>query len=92
MCVGCLAMVDALVSGVTYSKDPGEEESEVIHINALSGIAKGVVDGTRMTDLYLVSREKPHSVVYSEMRQGRDNSPGRIEPRAPRQRKERRFG
>jgi pyruvate,water dikinase len=73
MCVGCLAMVDALVSGVTYSKDPGEEESEVIRINALSGIAKGVVDGTRATDLFLVSREKPHAVVYSEMRQGRGN-------------------
>ncbi len=74
MCVGCLAMVDALVSGVTYSKDPGEEESEVIRINALSGIAKGVVDGTRVTDLFLVSREKPHAVVYSEMRQGLDHS------------------
>lgn len=73
MCVGCLAMVDALVSGVTYTKDPGEQESEVIRINALSGIAKGVVDGTRATDLYLVSREKPHAVVYSEIRQGRDN-------------------
>ncbi len=73
MCVGCLAMVDALVSGVTYSKDPGEEESEVIRINATSGIAKGVVDGTTVTDLYLVSREKPHAVVYSEMRQRRDN-------------------
>jgi pyruvate,water dikinase len=77
MCVGCLAMVDALVSGVTYSKDPGEEESEVIRINATSGIAKGVVDGTTVTDLYLVSREKPHAVVYSEMRQGHDNAAGK---------------
>ena len=69
MCVGCLVMVDALVSGVTYSLDPGEEESEVIRINATAGIAKGVVDGTTITDLYLVSREKPHAVVYREMRQ-----------------------
>ncbi len=72
MCVGCLVMVDALVSGVIYSKDPGEEESEVLRINATSGIARGVVDGTTVTDLYLVGREKPFSVVYSEMRQGRD--------------------
>ncbi len=69
MCVGCLVMVDALVSGVTYSKDPGEEHSEVIRINATAGIARGVVDGTTITDLFLVSREKPHSVVYREMRQ-----------------------
>ncbi len=75
MCVGCLAMVDALVSGVIYSKDPGEEESEVLRINATSGIAKGVVDGTTVTDLYLVSREKPYPVVYSEIRQGRGSHP-----------------
>ena len=77
MCVGCLAMVDALVSGVTYSKDPGEDENEVVRINALSGIAKGVVDGTRATDLFLVSRERPYPVVYSEMRQGQDDSSDR---------------
>lgn len=74
MCVGCLVMVDALVSGVTYSRDPGEEHSEVIRINATAGIARGVVDGTTITDLFLVSREKPHSVVYREMRQGQGSA------------------
>ncbi len=69
MCVGCLVMIDAMVSGVIYTRDPGEEESEVLRINATSGIAKGVVDGTTVTDLYLVSRDKPHAVVYREMRQ-----------------------
>ncbi len=72
MCVGCLVMVDALVSGVLYSRDPEEEESEVMRINATSGIARGVVDGTTVTDLYLVSREQPFPVVHCEMRQGRD--------------------
>jgi pyruvate, water dikinase len=72
MCVGCLAMVDALVSGVMYSRDPGAEENEVMRINATAGIAKGVVDGTTVTDLYLVGRIKPFTLVYSEMRQGRD--------------------
>ena len=70
MCVGCLVMIDAMVSGVIYTRDPGEEESEVLRINATSGIAKGVVDGTTVTDLYLVSRDKPHAVVDREMRQG----------------------
>ena len=68
MCVGCMVMIDALVSGVTYSKDPSGEENETIRINAVSGLASGVVDGTRVTDLYLVSREKPHTLVYSELR------------------------
>lgn len=69
MCVGCLVMVDALVSGVIYSRDPGEAESEVMRINATAGIARGVVDGTTVTDLYLVDRRKPFTVVFSEMRQ-----------------------
>ncbi len=72
MCVGCLVMVNALVSGVIYSRDPGEEESDVMRINATSGIARGVVDGTTVTDLYLVGRTKPYAVVYSEIRQDRD--------------------
>ncbi len=63
MCVGCLVMVDALVSGVIYSRDPGAEDSEVMCINATSGIARGVVDGTTATDLYLVGGEKPYTVV-----------------------------
>lgn len=72
MCVGCLVMVDALVSGVIYSRDPDEHDSTVMRINATAGIARGVVDGTTVTDLYLVSREQPFPVVYSEMRQGRN--------------------
>lgn len=83
MCVGCLVMVDALVSGVIYSRDPGEEESEVMRINATAGIARGVVDGTTVTDLYLVGRIQPFTVVYSEMRQGcqgPDNSKDKLNP------------
>ncbi|MFT5700704.1 MAG: pyruvate,water dikinase [Desulforhopalus sp.] len=72
MSVGCLVMVDALVSGVIYSRDPGEAESDVLRINATSGIARGVVDGTTVTDLYLVGRVKPFPVVHSEMGQERD--------------------
>ena len=69
MCVGCLVMIEPLISGVLYSKDPTEEDSSLIRINATVGIGKGVVDGTRTTDLYLVGREEPHPVVFSELRQ-----------------------
>ncbi len=75
MCVGCLVMIDAVISGVTYSSDQGEQESKVIRINATSGIARGVVDGTTVTDLYLVGREEPFPVVYSQIRQ----VPGQIQ-------------
>lgn len=69
MCVGCMVMIDALVSGVTYSTDPSGDDNETIRINAVSGLATSVVDGTRPTDLYLLSRERPHTLVYSEIRQ-----------------------
>lgn len=69
MCVGCMVMVDALVSGVVYSRDPGPEDNGLLRINATAGIAKGVVDGSKAADLYLVGRDKPHPVVYSEIRQ-----------------------
>ncbi len=72
MCVGCLVMIEALVSGVIYSSDPGEEESGVMRINATSGIARGVVDGTTPADLYLVERSRPFTVVSQEMRQVQD--------------------
>jgi pyruvate, water dikinase len=80
MCVGCMAMVDALISGVTYSRDPAGDDSDTIRINAVSGLATSVVDGTRATDLYLVSREKPHTLVYSEIRQGREAGGGQGVP------------
>jgi pyruvate,water dikinase len=70
MCVGCMLMVDALVSGVVYSIDPGQEDNGLLRINATAGIAKGVVDGSQAADLFLVSREKPYPVVYNEIRQG----------------------
>ncbi len=54
MCVGCVAMVDAAVSGVFYSHDP-QRITEGIRINAVTGIGKGVVDGTEETSLYLVA-------------------------------------
>jgi pyruvate,water dikinase len=69
MCVGCMVMVDALVSGVIYSIDPGQEDSGVLRINATAGIAKGVVDGSQAADLFLIGRDKPYPVVYSEIRQ-----------------------
>ncbi len=72
MCVGCMVMIDALQSGVTYSIDPSGEERDTIRINAVAGMARGVVDGTKATDLYLVSREKPHTLVYSQLSARRD--------------------
>lgn len=70
MCVGCLAMVDAVVSGVTYSRVPGGEEAEVMSINAVKGVGRGVVDGIAATDFFLLARNPPYSVVRQELGHG----------------------
>jgi pyruvate,water dikinase len=69
MCVGCMVMVDAVVSGVMYSGDPEDEHGLMMRINCTQGIAKGVVDGTTPTDLYLVSRSAPHQLLETSLRQ-----------------------
>ncbi len=79
MCVGCMVMVEAEVSGVMYSSDPEEEQGRVIRINGAAGIARGVVDGTTASDLYLVDRSAPHRLLQTVIR-----SPnGILEPLAP---------
>jgi pyruvate, water dikinase len=69
MCVGCLVMIDSVIGGVSYSSYPWREGKKTVRINAAGGIAKGVVDGTAASDLFLVDRESPHSVLHSELRQ-----------------------
>ena len=69
MCVGCLVMVDALLSGVTYSRSPTNRRSEWIEINAVAGLASQVVDGNIATDYFRVSREPPYSVVSRQLNQ-----------------------
>ncbi|MDY6989766.1 MAG: PEP/pyruvate-binding domain-containing protein [Thermodesulfobacteriota bacterium] len=68
MCVGCMAMVDAVSSGVMYSRDPGNIRNKVVLINAVWGLAKTVVDGTVSPDLFVVSKESPRQILKKEIR------------------------
>lgn len=74
MCVGCLAMVAPQVSGVIYSRPPGDHRSRQMLISAAAGMASQVVDGRADTDLYKVNREPPHEVLSRELRKN-GNSP-----------------
>jgi len=67
MCVGCLAMVDAVVSGVIYSRSPENPRSKWVVIHAAPGLAVQVVDGSAPTNMYSVSREEPHKVLDSKI-------------------------
>jgi len=57
MCVGCLVMVDALVSGVMFSRPPDDPRAAIIEVSAAPGLASVVVDGSAATDFYQVDRE-----------------------------------
>ena len=67
MCVGCLVMVDAVLSGVTYSRSPTNRRSDWVEINAVAGLASQVVDGNAPTDYFQVSREAPHQVIQKRL-------------------------
>ncbi|NTV14667.1 MAG: pyruvate, water dikinase [Desulfobulbaceae bacterium] len=66
MCVGCLAMVNAVVSGVTYSRPPGEPRADGVLIHAVQGLASGAVDGDVPHQLWRVARFSPHPVLSNQ--------------------------
>ncbi len=62
MAVGCLAMAPARVSGIMFSRDPDEPQSEAMLITAVWGLGKYAVDGTITPDLYKLERTPPYAV------------------------------
>ncbi|MFH1019977.1 MAG: PEP/pyruvate-binding domain-containing protein [Pseudomonadota bacterium] len=64
MCVGCLRMVDAAVSGVMYSRAPDDPRSPFVIIQAAPGLACTVVDGSGASEQLRVSRTAPHSILH----------------------------
>lgn len=67
MGVGILAMVDAKVGGVAYSRNPlaDTEGEEQIVVNAVHGIPAAVVDGRVTPDTYVCSHNNPPKFVSS---------------------------
>ncbi len=57
MCVGCMAMVDAIAGGVMYSSNPMNIRDKSIFIDAVWGLPKAVVDGAVDPDVFVVSRD-----------------------------------
>jgi pyruvate,water dikinase len=56
MGVGCITMVDAVASGVTYTRDPVRPDEDCLLINSIFGLGKYLVDGTLTPDVFRVSR------------------------------------
>jgi pyruvate,water dikinase len=67
MCVGCMAMVDAVCGGVAYSRNPLNSHDDAVQIHAAWGLPKAVLDGSAEVDVYQVSRTPPHAVLRREI-------------------------
>jgi pyruvate,water dikinase len=61
MCVGCIVMVDARVSGVVYTRPPSDADAEHLTIHAAAGLGDQIVDGAAAYDLLHVERAPPHA-------------------------------
>lgn len=64
MCVGCMVMVDAVVSGVMFSRSPQDPDSSVVEINAAPGLGRRVVEGITDTDFYQFFRDDPNEISH----------------------------
>jgi len=62
MAVGVLAMAPACSSGVMFSRDPHDPQSDAVIINAVWGLGKYAVDGVVAPDLYVVERAGAHAL------------------------------
>ena len=63
MCVGCLRMVDAAISGVLYTRAPDDPRSNFVMIQAVPGLASNVVDGSAATEQFMVGRTAPYGIL-----------------------------
>jgi pyruvate,water dikinase len=63
MCVGCMAMLEAMAGGVMYSRNPVDVRDDAVVINAVWGLPKSVVDGSVDPDLFVVSRSSPPTIL-----------------------------
>lgn len=68
MCVGCMAMVNAVAGGVTYSRNPLNIRDDAVLINSVWGLPKSVVDGALPTDLFVVARGEPLTIRVRDVK------------------------
>lgn len=57
MCVGCIAMIDAVSSGVVYTRHPVQSDDDCLLINSVFGLGQLLVDGTLTPDVFRVERD-----------------------------------
>ncbi|HEX9007077.1 MAG TPA: PEP/pyruvate-binding domain-containing protein [Bacteroidota bacterium] len=66
MAVACVAMVDAVSSGVLYTSDPQGDRTVMI-INAAWGLGSSIVEGQTDADYFRVKKEAPGSILETRI-------------------------
>lgn len=69
MCVGCMAMVNAVSGGVMYSCNPMNFRDQSILINSVWGLPKAVVDGSVDPDVIIVERAQSLKISHKDVKQ-----------------------
>jgi pyruvate,water dikinase len=67
MCVGVMAMVDAVCGGVLYSVNPMDIRDQSVTINAVWGLPTAVVDGATAADRFQVARPPALAVTARDI-------------------------
>ena len=68
MCVGCMAMVNAVSGGVMYSCNPMNFRDSSILINSVWGLPKAVVDGSVDPDVIVLERNESLKISYRDIK------------------------
>ena len=63
MAVGVLAMVDAKVSGIVYSRDPGSQHEDIVLMSAVWGLGPYAVEGRVPTTNYCIVGDKKDKIT-----------------------------
>lgn len=67
MAVGCQLMVPAVSSGAMYTFAPLPLEKEAMVISSAWGLGPAVVQGTAESDMFILDRMPPHSLLSEEI-------------------------
>jgi pyruvate,water dikinase len=66
MAVGCVVMVDAVASGVSYTADPQGDRSTLV-INSAWGLGTSIVEGQTDADFFRVKKNDPAEIVETRI-------------------------
>ncbi|MDH3349136.1 MAG: PEP-utilizing enzyme [Desulfobulbaceae bacterium] len=67
MAVGVQTMAEAKAAGVLYTVDPATPSAETMVISAVTGHGAGVVNGTTISDSYVLDRHSPFKLLESDI-------------------------